>query len=127
MSEKKYDNCADDWEMEREEELPLCSSEIGDMCNSIDMYFRLTIEDYQGFFPCMTENEMVIRFPELIQTFLLEKKQNILDDPISFNREGNLDEIATKINTQLEKVQLSITKLLDTQKELRKDKAALDT
>lgn len=44
MGEKKNDNCADEWEMEKDDPLPLVSKDT--MCDAIDMYYRLTISDY---------------------------------------------------------------------------------
>lgn len=91
------------------------------MTTAIDLYYRLTIEDYRGIFPGLAENELVMKFPEQIQLAWLDKRENILTTENTYFREGNVDEKSKLLRVQLDKISLSIRKLSECQEELQKD------
>ena len=91
------------------------------MTTAIDLYYRLTIEDYRGIFPGLAENELVMKFPEQIQLAWLDKRENILATENTYFREGNVDEKSKLLRVQLDKISLSIRKLSECQEELQKD------
>ena len=91
------------------------------MTTAIDLYYRLTIEDYRGIFPGLAENELVMKFPEQIQLAWLEARGNILTTENTYFREGNVVEKSKLLRVQLDKISLSIRKLSECQEELQKD------